>query len=192
MLLFVIRLGTRAAPREIDLDNSILPVESHHPRVSTPPRVITLSEHHFPSASDEPQMSPDNLRHRMPDFDQSSVGSVEDKLALRIAKPRKYTQDLLNTRYELKSRSYPRSIFGITFAGVCLFSNTLCNQISFFFLSPFLSAGRPHHQSVIHSHHPKRYSIFAVKCQSWTVAFSPSNTRICSDNNGTKWSIALV
>lgn len=42
------------------LDNSILEsgLKSKDPeyfRVSTPPRVITLSEHHFPSASDEPE-----------------------------------------------------------------------------------------------------------------------------------------
>jgi len=53
-------LGTKSAPREIMLDNSILEsgLKSKDPeyfRVSTPPRVITLSEHHFPSASDEPE-----------------------------------------------------------------------------------------------------------------------------------------
>lgn len=35
------------------LENSILPKDPGFVRVSTPPRVITLSEHHFPSASDE-------------------------------------------------------------------------------------------------------------------------------------------
>lgn len=46
-------LGTKSAPREIMLENSILPKDPGFVRVSTPPRVITLSEHHFPSASDE-------------------------------------------------------------------------------------------------------------------------------------------
>ncbi|CRK99246.1 CLUMA_CG012640, isoform A [Clunio marinus] len=45
--------GTKSAPREIMLENSILPKDPGMIRVSTPPRVITLSEHHFPSASDE-------------------------------------------------------------------------------------------------------------------------------------------
>lgn len=50
--------GTKSAPREIMLDNSILEsgLRSKDPeyfRVSTPPRVITLSDHHFPLASDE-------------------------------------------------------------------------------------------------------------------------------------------
>jgi mitochondrial fission factor len=46
--------GTKSAPREILLDNSILPKKDPgFVRVSTPPRVITLSDHHFPSASDE-------------------------------------------------------------------------------------------------------------------------------------------
>lgn len=50
------QMGARSAPREIILDNSILPNEPEHDiRVSTPPRVISLSEHHFPSASDEPE-----------------------------------------------------------------------------------------------------------------------------------------
>lgn len=93
--------GSRSAPREIILDNSILPIETEHVRVSTPPRTISLAEHHFPSASDEPQFSPsqDSNHHR--DYDQNSVGSVEDKRTLSLAKPRKfYQQDLLNTRYD--------------------------------------------------------------------------------------------
>lgn len=37
------------------LENSILPKEAGFVRVSTPPRVITLENHHFPSADDEPE-----------------------------------------------------------------------------------------------------------------------------------------
>lgn len=51
-------LGTRSAPREILLENSILPKNPGFVRVATPPRVITLNDHHFPSASD--QGSPNN------------------------------------------------------------------------------------------------------------------------------------
>jgi CRISPR/Cas system-associated endonuclease/helicase Cas3 len=47
--------GTKSAPREITLENSIMPRNTGHVRVSTPPRVITLNDHHFPSASDEPE-----------------------------------------------------------------------------------------------------------------------------------------
>lgn len=48
-------LETRSAPREIQLENSILPKNPSmgFMRVQTPPRVITLSDHHFPSASEE-------------------------------------------------------------------------------------------------------------------------------------------
>ncbi|KAH8401799.1 hypothetical protein KR009_007928 [Drosophila setifemur] len=48
-------LETRSAPREIQLENSILPKNpsSNMVRVQTPPRVITLTDHHFPSASEE-------------------------------------------------------------------------------------------------------------------------------------------
>ncbi|KAH8394685.1 hypothetical protein KR222_001844 [Zaprionus bogoriensis] len=48
-------LETRSAPREIQLENSILPKNPSvgFMRVQTPPRVITLTDHHFPSASEE-------------------------------------------------------------------------------------------------------------------------------------------
>lgn len=51
------------------LDNSILESgmknrEPEYIRVSTPPRVITLSEHHFPSASDEPERDEDDEEAR--------------------------------------------------------------------------------------------------------------------------------
>jgi mitochondrial fission factor len=56
--MHIVISGTKSAPREIMLDHSILEsgMKSKDPdfvRVSTPPRVITLSEHHFPSASDD-------------------------------------------------------------------------------------------------------------------------------------------
>ncbi|EDV55506.1 transport and Golgi organization protein 11 [Drosophila erecta] len=48
-------LETRSAPREIQLENSILPKNPSVGlvRVQTPPRIITLTDHHFPSASEE-------------------------------------------------------------------------------------------------------------------------------------------
>lgn len=47
-------LETRSAPREILLENSILAKDSSDiVRVRTPPRTITLTDHHFPSASEE-------------------------------------------------------------------------------------------------------------------------------------------
>ncbi|KAH8300346.1 hypothetical protein KR044_013343 [Drosophila immigrans] len=48
-------LETRSAPREIQLENSILPKNPSmgFMRVQTPPRVITLTDHHFPSASED-------------------------------------------------------------------------------------------------------------------------------------------
>lgn len=59
--------GTKSAPREIMLDNSILEsgLKSKDPeyfRVSTPPRVITLAEHHFPSASEPDRDEDDEAR----------------------------------------------------------------------------------------------------------------------------------
>lgn len=66
--------GTKSAPREIMLENSILEAgmksrgynDPQFVRVSTPPRVITLSEHHFPSASDEPEEDDEEARYFEP------------------------------------------------------------------------------------------------------------------------------
>lgn len=46
-------LGTRAPPREIVLDNSMLPTEPESIRVHTPPRVITLDKYQFPMVDDK-------------------------------------------------------------------------------------------------------------------------------------------
>lgn len=58
-------LETRSAPREIQLENSILPKNPSIGlvRVQTPPRVITLTDHHFPSASEENSPIHANGRH---------------------------------------------------------------------------------------------------------------------------------
>lgn len=72
VVVFVVHTGTRSAPREITLDNSIInPKDSDRVRVSTPPRIITLSEHHFPSASEEPEQQAEEL-------DTHSVQSSDD------------------------------------------------------------------------------------------------------------------
>lgn len=66
-------LGTKSAPREIMLENSILPKDPGFVRVSTPPRVISLAEHHFPTASDEPEE-----REASDEYEARSLDSVED------------------------------------------------------------------------------------------------------------------
>lgn len=48
------------------LENSILPKDPGFIRVSTPPRVITLSQHHFPSASDELDEDEEEARYFEP------------------------------------------------------------------------------------------------------------------------------
>ncbi|XP_055541527.1 transport and Golgi organization protein 11 isoform X2 [Wyeomyia smithii] len=65
-------LGTKSAPREIMLENSILPKDPGFVRVSTPPRVISLSEHHFPSASDDPEE-----RETTDEYEARSLDSAE-------------------------------------------------------------------------------------------------------------------
>lgn len=91
-------VGTRTAPREIVLDNSILqPHEPNPVRVSTPPRVITLSEHRFPSAAED-QYTPDVEHVNGAEFDHSSLGSLEDR-TLAVSKPKKlFNNDMFHTR----------------------------------------------------------------------------------------------
>jgi hypothetical protein len=59
--------GTKSAPREIVLENSILPKDPGFIRVSTPPRVITLNDHHFPFyASEEHENELEDVRYFEP------------------------------------------------------------------------------------------------------------------------------
>lgn len=96
-LLFVCSpsIETRSAPREIVLDNSILPPDPSHIRVSTPPRVITLSEHHFPSASDEPQFGADEPKR---DFELQSPSSDDHRLTIARPMRKTFGNDFLNQR----------------------------------------------------------------------------------------------
>lgn len=74
-------LGTKSAPREIMLENSILPKDPGFVRVSTPPRVISLAEHHFPSATDLPREGAEGKEqdeHNYDDYEPRSLDSIED------------------------------------------------------------------------------------------------------------------
>lgn len=67
-------------------------------RVSTPPRVITLNEHHFPSATDDQYTPEEEIPTR--DYDSGSVGSVDDRRQLTVVKPKNvFNRDIFNTRY---------------------------------------------------------------------------------------------
>ncbi|XP_076474487.1 transport and golgi organization 11 isoform X2 [Bombus vancouverensis nearcticus] len=46
-------VGTRAPPREITLENAVLPSEAGMVRVQTPPRILTLDDHYFPAVDEE-------------------------------------------------------------------------------------------------------------------------------------------
>ncbi|KAK6633303.1 hypothetical protein RUM44_003904 [Polyplax serrata] len=48
--------GTTAPPREVVLENTVMPPDPGMIRVQTPPRVITLSEHYFPTVEDDDEM----------------------------------------------------------------------------------------------------------------------------------------
>jgi len=77
--------GTRSAPREILLENQILPTNPGMVRVSTPPRVISLSEHHFPSASDN-----DYIRENgQGDYDSTNNENNDERRMVTV-KTKKY------------------------------------------------------------------------------------------------------
>ncbi|XP_076246810.1 transport and golgi organization 11 isoform X2 [Calliopsis andreniformis] len=46
-------IGTKAPPREITLENAVLPPEPGMVRVQTPPRILTLDNHYFPAVDEE-------------------------------------------------------------------------------------------------------------------------------------------
>ncbi|KAK2580530.1 hypothetical protein KPH14_006261 [Odynerus spinipes] len=46
-------IGTKAPPREIILENAVMPPESGIIRVQTPPRILTLDDHYFPAVDEE-------------------------------------------------------------------------------------------------------------------------------------------
>ncbi|CAL7943528.1 unnamed protein product [Xylocopa violacea] len=46
-------VGTKAPPREIILENAVLPSEPGMIRVQTPPRILTLDNHYFPAVDEE-------------------------------------------------------------------------------------------------------------------------------------------
>lgn len=72
--------GTRAPPREIAYDNSILPQDPYpgDVRVATPPRSLTLDKYTFPGINDH-----------------TEEDNVEDKIP--VVKPRtKFTHDAMN------------------------------------------------------------------------------------------------
>lgn len=62
--------GTKSAPREIVLENSVLPKEHGQVRVQTPPRVITLDHHYFPAASDDLENEDDNEEDEVRFYEQ--------------------------------------------------------------------------------------------------------------------------
>jgi hypothetical protein len=74
ILIEIVLSGTKSAPREIELERSILPKDPGFVRVSTPPRVITLHQHHFPSASDEPEVEDEDLKY----FEPKTLQFAED------------------------------------------------------------------------------------------------------------------
>ncbi|XP_026763972.2 transport and Golgi organization protein 11 [Galleria mellonella] len=68
-------IGTKAPPREIQLDNAVLPTDPGMIRVSTPPRVITLDQHYFPSADDFPQGIPSSPPRNVRPFRSQGDGA---------------------------------------------------------------------------------------------------------------------
>ncbi|XP_043261729.1 transport and Golgi organization protein 11 [Colletes gigas] len=60
-------IGTRAPPREITLENAILPSDPDTVRLQTPPRILTLDNHYFPAVDeDEPNTCPTEFKDPVP------------------------------------------------------------------------------------------------------------------------------
>jgi mitochondrial fission factor len=78
------------------LENSILPKEKGFVRVSTPPRVITLENHHFPSANDEPEREEyyDDARY----FEPKTLEFNEEKKNQRSRKNQHSSEIVINHR----------------------------------------------------------------------------------------------
>ncbi|XP_072935892.1 transport and Golgi organization protein 11 isoform X2 [Epargyreus clarus] len=109
-------IGTKATPREIQLDNAVLPTDPGMIRVSTPPRVITLDQHYFPSADDFPMGAPnspprnvrtirsqgDGARSTTPRPDRFNDSTMtESRLVLRDPTPPMSNGEGLSTSEEL-------------------------------------------------------------------------------------------
>ncbi|GAB0097473.1 Transport and Golgi organization protein 11 [Sergentomyia squamirostris] len=78
--------GTRSAPREIVLENSIMSKpETGQLRVRTPPRTISLAEHYFPTASE----GEDSPRHEQED--DFGVGERRGDANRTVVKHPKYS-----------------------------------------------------------------------------------------------------
>jgi mitochondrial fission factor len=80
------------------LENSILPKEAGFVRVSTPPRVITLENHHFPSANDDPQRGGDYYEDSRY-FEPKTLEFNEDKKSQRSRKVNHSSEIVINHRW---------------------------------------------------------------------------------------------
>ncbi|XP_075236531.1 transport and golgi organization 11 isoform X2 [Lycorma delicatula] len=54
-------MGTRGTPLEVNHENTVIPTDPGMIRVQTPPRVITLTDHYFPSADDLPPITDETV-----------------------------------------------------------------------------------------------------------------------------------
>lgn len=95
-------LGSKSHPIEIMLEQSILPPAPDHEvvRVGTPPRVLTLSEHYFPTADETP---PNNIMY----FPQKSpeMGKIPPTKGGVI--------DLDDSLYMTNNVSQPKQYYGM-------------------------------------------------------------------------------
>ncbi|XP_062564254.1 transport and Golgi organization protein 11 isoform X1 [Armigeres subalbatus] len=93
----VLTSGTKSAPREIMLENSILPKDPGFVRVSTPPRVISLAEHHFPSAAERSHEDGDGKElneQQYDDYEPRSLDSIEEvNGSMHVGNKQRYAQD---------------------------------------------------------------------------------------------------
>ncbi|XP_076182655.1 transport and golgi organization 11 isoform X2 [Ptiloglossa arizonensis] len=72
-------IGTKAPPREITLENATLPSDPDIVRVQTPPRILTLDDHYFPTA-DEEELNSYSTENKDSGPSSKSHGSYETQI----------------------------------------------------------------------------------------------------------------
>nr|CAD7454286.1 unnamed protein product [Timema tahoe] len=96
--------GTRAPPRELLLENSIMPSDPGSVRVATPPRVITLDEHYFPTADEYMSLppAPEPTHEEMTAIVKPKPRfNVDHRMHVRESTPPLSTGDSLTTNEEI-------------------------------------------------------------------------------------------
>ncbi|CAH1401553.1 unnamed protein product [Nezara viridula] len=98
--------GTRTIPREMALDNSIMPPDPGIIRVQTPPRVITIDSVYYPEDAYQPPPAYVEINHRKPHSDGDrrldlSTASVNLNESIAAAEGMSLNEEVVHLRRQL-------------------------------------------------------------------------------------------